>query len=819
MDRAPRVVVIGNGMVGARVVEEILARQQVDGTPRFQITMFGDEPYGNYNRILLSNVLNGAQSEREIFMNPLEWYERNGISLHAGVRVVSVDRERKVVVGANGVEEPYDWLIFATGSRPFVPPMEGTDKEGVFLFRTLDDCRQIAEYARDCETAIVLGGGLLGLEAARGLQTHDVRVTVVEVAPHLMVQQIDADGGAVLRKTLEGMGIAARTECRSSRIAGNGRATGLELADGTTLEADMVVISCGIRANSELARDCGLPVERGIVVDDQLRTSDPSIFAVGECAQHRGMVYGLVAPLYEQAQVLADVLTGASPHSLYLGSKLATKLKIMGVDLVSLGRVSDVHPGDEVVSYAEPEAGIYKRLIVRDGKLVAGYLLGNADNAATLLDLFNRDADVPARRAALLFPSDGAAGGGVKDLPNDVLVCSCHQVSKGKLLEAIGSGRCSMSTLAACTKAGTGCGGCKPVLVELLDAYAGNVPPDPRDDWYVPGVPYSKPELVREIRARGLRSVSAVFRELAGGQEDAASKMGLASLLRSLWNEEYEDERDARFINDRVHANIQKDATFSVIPRIYGGITSPDELRRIADVAERYEARMVKITGGQRIDILGVKKEDLPAIWRELGMPSGHAYTKAFRTCKTCVGTEFCRYGVGDSTALGVAAERRFQGIEFPHKVKLAASGCPRNCAESTVKDVGFVAVDDGWEIFIGGAAGSKVRAADLLCEVRTQEEALLLAGRFMQYYREHGKWMERTHAFVERIGIDRLRALLVDDVDGIAEQLDAEMQRAVDAYVDPWEEAKRPYHPEQFSGSLIPLESLGAPAAARSGR
>ncbi|HEY3283520.1 MAG TPA: nitrite reductase large subunit NirB [Armatimonadota bacterium] len=799
MQYQERLVVIGNGMVGAKTLEEILARDR----GRFSITVFGEEPHGCYNRILLSNVLNGAQSEDEVFTHTPAWYHQNDITLRAGVRVSSIDRERKVVVAEDGTEEPFDKLVIATGSRPFVPPMEGADKAGVFLFRTLADCREIAGYAKECRKAAVIGGGLLGLEAARGLATHGVEVSVVEVAPHLMVQQLDAEGAGVLQGVLEGMGLRILTGRATTRLVGNGRVQGLEFRDGETLDADMVVISCGIRANSEIARECGLEVDRGIKVDDQMRTSDESIFAVGECAQHRGVVYGLVAPLYEQAQVLADVLTGISPHSLYLGSKLATKLKVMGVELLSLGRLSDVAEDDEVVSYLEPRAGVYKKLVVRGGKLHAGCLLGESRNSGSLMDLFARDADVPDSRSVLLFPRQESGAGGIEDLPNEALICSCHQVTKKKLLSALDAGRCSVSTLGACTKAGTGCGGCKPLLQELIEAYAGGTPSDPADDWYVPGVPLSKPELMEEIRRRGLKSVSAVFRELAGGAEDPASKMGLASLLKAIWHEEYEDERDARFINDRVHANIQKDATYSVVPRIFGGVTSPEELRRIADAAEKFGAKMVKITGGQRIDLLGIRREDLPAIWDDLGMPSGHAYTKAMRTCKTCVGTEFCRYGVGDSTALGIRIERRFQGIEFPHKVKLAASGCPRNCAEATVKDIGVVAVDGGWEVYIGGAAGSRVRAGDLLCKVETPDEVLRVMGRFMQYYREHGKWMERTAAFVERVGIGLLRSVLVDDSEGICDRLDEEIQRAVDAYVDPWDEAGKPYHQTQFAGEL----------------
>jgi len=806
METRERLVIIGNGMVGARLAEEVQARDR----KRFEITMFGDEPYGNYNRILLSNVLNGSQAARDIFINPLEWYDRCGIQLNAGVRVTEIDRVNKAVVASDGSRQAYDRLVIATGSRPFVPPMAGTDKDGVFLFRTVDDCDAIASYAAKCMRAVVIGGGLLGLEAARGLLTHGVEVTIVEVAPHLMVQQLDGEGGAILRRTMEAMGVAVRLEALTSEILGDGRVTGLQFKDGSSLDTDMVVISCGIRPNSEIARECGLTVDRAILVDDQMRTDDPAIFAVGECAQHRGMVYGLVAPLYEQAQVAADVLTETSPNSLYLGSRLATKLKVMGVELVSMGRVTDVQPGDDVLRYVEESAGVYKKLVIRDGQLVAGCLLGDTANAGVLTDLFIRGADVPEKRSTLLFPAQ-EGGNDVRSIPNDALICSCHQVPKKSILSAIGSGRCSLNTIAACNKAGTGCGGCKPLIQDLIESYATNVTPDPRDSWYVPGVPFSKPDLVREVKARGIKSVSAVFRELADGIEDAGSKIGLASLLKSIWNDQYEDERDARFINDRVHANIQKDATFSVIPRMFGGVTSAAELRRIADVADKYNVPMVKVTGGQRIDLLGVRKEDLPAIWKELDMPSGHAYTKAFRTCKTCVGSEFCRFGVGDSTALGIAAERRYQGIEFPHKVKLAASGCPRNCAESTVKDIGFVAVDDGWEIYIGGAAGSKVRAGDLLCKVKTQEEVLLLTGRFMEYYREHGKYLERTHAFVERLGVDNLRRILVDDSEGIAAELDAGIQRAVDAYVDPWTEGERPYHPAQFRHDLIPVEALTA--------
>jgi nitrite reductase (NADH) large subunit len=801
-----RLVVIGNGMAGARLLEDVLAADP----DRFTVTVFGDEPYGNYNRILLSNVLNGTQDAKEIFLNPLAWYEDNGITLHAGQRVSRIDRAARVV-SSGDIAEPYDRLVIATGSKPFVPPIQGTTLHGVFVFRTLDDCRNIAEYASRCRRAVVIGGGLLGLEAAKGLMTHNLEVTVVEVAPWLMGVQLDEAGGAVLRQTIERLGLHVRTGTGTTHILGGREVTGVRFGDGTELPADMVVISAGIRPNVELAKECGLTCERGIVVDDQMRTSDADIFAVGECAQHRGMVYGLVAPLWEQTKVLADVLTGRDPERCYTGSKLTTKLKVMGVELASMGRVSDVQPGDEVVQFSEPGRNVYWKAIVRGGKLSAACLLGDLTPADTLNRLFLSESPVPDRRAELFFTGPGGLHPplaiSLADLPDSHQVCDCNGVSKGAICTAIRAGKCTVGAVGKATRAGTGCGSCKTLVKGLIEAVAGAVKADPSESWYVPAVPMDKPALVAEVRKRGLKSVSAVLRELGAG-EDEKSKNGLASLLKSLWNEEYIDERDARFINDRVHANIQKDGTFSVVPRIYGGVTSPDELIRIGEVAKKYDVPMVKITGGQRIDLLGVPKDRLPDVWRDLGMPSGYAYTKAFRTCKTCVGTDFCRYGTNDSTGLGIAIERRFQGIEFPAKVKMAVSGCPRNCAEATVKDIGVVATEGGeWEVVVGGAAGAGVRKADVLCRVPTQEEALRVIGRFMQYYRENARWLERTYDFVPRVGVERLRNILVHDSLGIGERLDREIQASIDAYVDPWLERDRPAYTGQFEDvRTVPL-------------
>ena len=808
-----RLVVVGNGMVGARFVEELIARGAGD---RYDIVMFGDEPHGNYNRIMLSGILAGTQEVEDTFINPLDWYARNDITLHAGVRVHAIDRDAKLVHGGKHVVEPYDVLVLATGSSPFVPPLKGLSshgsemKEGLFAFRTLDDCDRMISYVPKARTAAVIGGGLLGLEAARGLLERGLDVHVVHLRSHLMEMQLDPAAGALLKSTLEGMGVTVHLDKLTSEVLGEHRVEGLAFADGTSLPCDMVVVSAGIRPNVSLAFDAGLMVERGIVVTDELRCpGDPSVFAIGECAQHRGQLYGLVAPLWEQAKALADRLSGRIPDATYAGSRVSTKLKVMGVDLAVMGDQEPSSASDEVVTYSEPTRGIYKKLIVRGGRLGGAILLGDASAAPILLQAFDRASELPDNRAELLFQLSAAESAtGVADLPSSAQICNCNGVSKGALVAAVEAGHCTLKSLCESTRAGLGCGACKSQVQQVLEYAAGDlVREDPSVHFYVPGVPMTKTELVAAVRKRGLRSVSAVFAQLAGGNEDPASKAGLASLLRTIWGAEYDDERDARFINDRVHANVQKDGTFTVVPRIFGGVTTAAELRRIADVAEKYAVPMVKITGGQRIDLVGVRKHELPAMWKELGMPSGHAYTKSFRTCKTCIGSEYCRYGVGDSTTLGVQIERRYQGIEAPAKLKLATAGCPRNCSEATTKDIGAVAIEGGkWEIYVGGAAGGHVRKGDVLAVVDSHEAVLAYTGRFMQYYREHAKYLERTYDFVPRVGIEKLRSILVDDSEGICDALDAAIGAAVDAYVDPWQEAVDPVHPSQFADLLEPV-------------
>lgn len=805
-----KLVVVGNGMAGARFVEEMVA---LGGQDIYDIEVIGEESCGNYNRILLSGVLSGSHDADDIFINPLQWYEENDVTLHAGVRAIGIDRKGKMAYGSGGLLLPYDKLVIATGSSAVVPPMEGLYdddgdlKNGAFVFRTLDDCAAMIEHSGGAKRAAVIGGGLLGLEAARGLMNRGLDVDVVHLMGWLMDAQLDSLSGRLLQQSLEDLGVRFHLKKLTTAVLGDGHVTGIEFKDGETLDCDMVVISAGIRPNVDLARMAGLHVRRGILVNDGLTCrNDQDIYAIGECAEHRGQVYGLVAPLWEQARVLAERLTGRNADSAYAGSRVSTKLKVMGVELAVAGEKEPLDEDDEVVTYVEPNRNVYKKVIVREGKVKGAILLGDGLTMPRILQAFDRGESLPENRSELLFPlaSDAGSTLNVEDMPDDAQICNCNGVTKGKIIAAVDNGCRSLKAVCDATRAGTGCGSCKTQVQAVLELAAdGLVADDPSAHYYVPGIPLTKPELVGAVKAMELKSVSQVFEQLAGGAEEAGSKQGLASLLRTIWGAEYEDERDARFINDRVHANIQNDGTFSVVPRIYGGVTTPEQLRRIADAAEKYEAKMVKITGGQRIDLLGIPKERLPEVWQEVGMPSGHAYTKSFRTCKTCVGTDFCRFGLGDSTGLGIQIEKRFQGIESPHKMKLAVSGCPRNCAESTTKDVGATAIEGGrWEVYIGGAAGSRVRKGDVLCVTESHDETTLMMGRFMQYYRENARYLERTYDFVERLGIEHLRQILVEDSEGICARLDQDMQGAVDAYRDPWLEAADPVHPNQFASA-----------------
>ncbi|MGY1653704.1 nitrite reductase large subunit NirB [Geodermatophilus sp. SYSU D01119] len=819
LDARARLVVVGNGMAGARFVEEVLER---GGGEQFRITVFGDEPHGNYNRIMLSPVLAGETHEDDIVLNSHDWYADNDVTLRAGVRVERIDTAAKLVYAGDGTATPYDHLVLATGSGSFIPPMAGVRRAdggllpGVYGFRTIDETRDMLAATRRCRRAVVMGGGLLGLEAARALQGHGLAVELVHAMPHLMNAQLDAEAGAILKRSVEALGITVHLDVLATEVLGTDAVEGVVLKDGRRIDCDLLVVAAGVRPHTDVAVRSGLEVERGIVVDDQLRTDDPDVYAIGECAQHRGSVYGLVAPAWEHATVLADVLTGTDPTAEYHGSRTATKLKVAGVDVATMGVNAPERDSDEFLVISEPRRGVHMSVVIRDDRLVGATLLGDTRKVAYLTQAFDRGTALPEERIRLLVDlSDGKEEVGVADMPAESQVCNCNGVTKGAICGAVADGCGSVGAVMDRTRAGKGCGSCKSLVKQVVEwAADGEVAEDPAASWYVPGIPLAKPALVAAIREQDLRSVSAVFAALApGGKEDARSKMGLTSLLKMVWGSDFVREKDAEFVNDRVHANIQRDGTFSVVPQMKGGVTTPAQLRRIAEVAEKYEVPMVKVTGGQRIDLLGVRKEDLPAVWEDLGMPSGYAYGKSMRTVKTCVGSDFCRFGLGDSTQLGVDLETRFQGIESPAKMKLAVVGCPRNCAEAYVKDVGVVAVGNGkWEVYVGGAAGATVRKGDLLATVDSPEAVLELTGRFLQYYRENANWLERTYDFVPRVGLEHLRRVLLEDAEGICADLDAAMQRSVDAYRDPWgQDGRTPATPGQFATSLplVPLPQV----------
>jgi nitrite reductase (NADH) large subunit len=794
-------VIVGNGMAGVACLEQILKH-----SPKFNITVFGDETHANYNRILLSSVLAGERSADDITINSLEWYQQNNIGLRLGVRVIDVDPVRRIVKGEDRSVTSYDKLLLATGSNAFLPPISGLDKENVFTFRNLDDTRAMLQAAGPGVKAVVIGGGLLGLEAARGLQAQGCDVTVIHLLETLMNMQLDMTGGVYLQQKMEQIGVRVLTSRVTQRLLGNGKVEGLEFANGELMEADLVVIAAGIRPNVDLGRKAGLQINRGIVVNDYMETSDPNIFAVGECVEHNGQVFGLVAPLLEQGKVLAATITG-NKEPTFTGWTPAAKLKVMGVDVFSAGEFLETE-GTEVVRYEDPTLGVYKKLLVKDNRLAGVVLVGDGSDSNRYMDWLRTNADLIARRKNLLFPEPVSdQGTSVAEIPNSETICGCMGVSKGAIISAIHEkGIRTLAQLKECTRASAGCGSCTATCQQLLKAVAPEFEEETKK--HLCGcLPFTQENLREIIHTQKLKSVQDVLDIYGNSVGCEVCKPALSYLVDVVWCGEHSEDRSARFINDRVHANIQRDGTFSVVPRMRGGVTSPAELRRIADVAEKYKVKMVKVTGSQRIDLLGIKKSDLPAVWAELGMPSGQAYTKGVRMVKTCVGTEFCRFGVQDAVHTGIELERRLENLYTPHKTKMGVTGCPRNCAEVTVKDIGLVGQEGSWQVVVGGAAGKRVRKADLLITVETTEEALNAAMLFFQYYRENANFLERTYDFVERVGIEKVRKETAYAPEKQKKALLRRLQKSKALSRDAWLERANPVHPTQFV-QIQPMET-----------
>ncbi|MBV9453743.1 MAG: NAD(P)/FAD-dependent oxidoreductase [Rubrobacter sp.] len=796
MSERLKVAVAGNGIAGAAFVDELLK----ENPEEVSITLYGAEKVGTYNRVRLSEYMAGAVGLEELGMRPKEWYEECGIDLRLGVRVLEVNTEKQRVSGSDGKSVAYDKLVFATGSESFVPPIPGRHKEGVFVFRTVEDVERMLEATP--ERAVVVGGGLLGLEAAWGLVARGAKVTVVDLAGHLMSQQLDKTAGIMLRREIEKMEVGVRLGAFTEEITGGGKVRGVRLRDGEELAADTVVICAGIRPNVELAQACGINTNRGIIVDDHLQTSACNVYAVGECAEHEGVVYGLVAPALEQVRVAARCVLGDKEVASYRGSVASATLKVMGVDVTSAGNVYGEEEDSEAIVSSDPLNGVYRKVVIRNGKVVGAVLLGDVSGAPQLTTAVRRAT--PAEEVVELTLGSATKAFETLPLSDDAQICDCNGVSKEQIVVAITKKDAnSISAVGAATKAGTGCGSCKPLIKQILEE-ALDTPVEEEKNHLCKCMRLSSEDIRGILRERKIRSVSALGEACGAGKACPDCKVGLAYVVSEVNANRHEEERHARHINDRVHANIQKDGTFSVVPRIHGGVTNPDQLRRIADVAEKYGARMVKITGGQRLDILGLKKKDLPRAWEDLGMPSGFAYTKAVRTVKTCVGTDFCRYGVGDSTGLGIRMEKAFENLYTPAKVKMGCSGCPRNCAEATVKDIGVVAVEGGWKVYVAGAAGMSVRAADELATVENPEEVMKVTSAFLQYYRENAEYKERTYDFVPRVGLEKIRSVILDEESGEPERLRRRLREAKEASFDPWEvERQQNKTKNQFAGVI----------------
>ncbi|WP_078547799.1 nitrite reductase large subunit NirB [Litchfieldia alkalitelluris] len=782
-----KLILVGNGMAGVRAIEEILKTN----SNMFEITIFGSEPHPNYNRILLSKVLQGDTEVKDITLNNWEWYKENNITLYTGESVTKIDSENKVVYTDKDRTESYDELILATGSLPFILPIPGADKKGVTAFRDIKDTDEMLATSKKYKKAAVIGGGLLGLEAARGLLNLGMEVSVIHIASSLMERQLDQTAGKMLQKELENQGMNFLLEKHTEAIIGNERVEAVTFKDGTQIEADLVVMAVGIRPNVELGKDGGLAVNRGIVVNDYMETSVPHIYAVGECAEHNGIPYGLVAPLFEQGKVLAKQICGEETKP-YKGSVLSTQLKVSGVEVFSAGDFIEDEE-KKALKVFDDQDGVYKKLVFKGNKIVGAVLFGDSRDGNRLFSMIKKQEDVSdTMKVAILQPTGGESTESfVATMSDDEIICGCNGVSKGTIVHAIHEKSCTtVDQIKGCTSATRSCGGCKSLVSDLLQHTLGSDFDSSSQKEAVCGcTSLSRDEVVEEIRAKGLTHVKEVMHVLDWNSSEGCSKCrpAINYYLGMVNPTTYKDERESRFVNERMHANIQKDGTYSVVPRMYGGVTNANDLRKIADVVDKYEIPLVKVTGGQRIDLFGVKKEDLPSVWEELDMPSGFAYGKSLRTVKTCVGEQFCRFGTQDSMGLGIVLEKKFEGLQTPHKVKMAVSACPRSCAESGFKDIGFIGIDGGWELYVGGNGGTHVRGGDLLYKVKTDEEAIEITGAYLQYYRETANYLERTSAWIERVGLEHVKSVLDDKSQ--RDELNARMDATLSVYKDPWKE------------------------------
>ena len=809
-----KLIIIGAGMASGRMLETLY-----EAGADWDVTLFNAEPRGTYNRIMLSPVLSGEKTFEEIVTHDAQWYEDHGVTCRFGEKVVAVDKAAKTVTAENCDVLSYDKLVFATGSNPFIIPLPGHDLDGVIAYRDLEDTEAMMALGdKENASAVVIGGGLLGLEAAAGLHARGVDVTVVHLMGHLMERQLDEAAGYLLRKELVGRGIKVLCSSNSKEILGeNGKVRALLLENGTELPCDLLVMAVGIRPNTALGAEAGLAVGRGIHVDDHMVTSDADILAIGECVEHNGAVFGLVAPLYDQAKVAAATLMGQ--EATFVQKDVSTKLKVTGCDLFSAGDFAEGEDREDIV-FRDPARGVYKRLVLQNNRIIGAVMYGDTADGNWFFGKIKDGEDVSEMRDTLIFGPAFQGGAAVDPLaavaalPDDAEICGCNGVCKGTIVNAINDGATDLDAVRAVTKASNSCGTCTGLVEQVLAVTLG-------DDFVLPTAKsicgcteLTHEDVRRLIKSQELKSQEAVWQELGWTSRNGCHvcRPAINYYLLADWPLEYQDDPQSRFVNERNHANIQKDGTYSVVPRMWGGITTPDELRAIADAAEKYNVPTVKVTGGQRIDLLGVKKEDLPAMWYDLnkaGMVSGHAYSKGLRTVKTCVGSDHCRFGTQDSTGLGIKLEKLLWGSWTPHKVKLGVSGCPRNCAEATCKDVGIICVDSGYEVSVAGAAGMDVKETELLAKVTTEQEAIDVTTAYIQLYRENAKYLDRGYKYVAKVGLDWVKEQVVDDLENRAALVERfEISQSV-YRTDPWAE-----HAREKADTYQPLADLTMEAA-----
>ena len=803
-------IVIGNGMVGHKFLERMVAK---GATETWNLTTFCEEPRVAYDRVHLSEFFTGKTADDLSLVAP-GFYPENTIQVHLGDKAVSIDRTHKTVTSANGMVLPYDHLVLATGSYPFVPPIQGKEAQGTFVYRTIEDLEAMAAYAKQCKTGVVIGGGLLGLECANALKSMGLATHVVEFAPRLMPVQIDELGGAVLRDKIEAMGVGVHVNKSTTEIVMDeaGRVCKMLFADGSELQTDMIVFSAGIRPRDELARECGLDVgdRGGIVINEQCQTSDPAIYAIGECALYNQRIYGLVAPGYTMASVAADNLCDGS--SSFTGADMSTKLKLLGVDVASFGDGFSKTPGAKDLTLIDTSQGTYKKLVLNEAgdRVLGGILIGDASAYGTLLQMMQNDMAVPPYAEDLLVPPrEGAAivSMGVDSLPDSAQICSCNNVTKGDICAAIQAGNLTeIGTVKKCTTAGTGCGGCVPLVTDLLKMEMKKAGLEVKNH-LCEHFTHSRQELYHLVRTQGIQTFEELLVLYGEGKGCEICKPAIASILASIWNDHILDEPHAGLqdTNDAFLANIQRDGTYSVIPRIPGGEITPEKLIVLGEVARDFDL-YTKITGAQRIDLLGARVDQLPLIWERLvaaGFESGHAYGKALRTVKSCVGSTWCRFGVQDSTSLAIALELRYRGLRAPHKLKGAVSGCTRECAEAQGKDFGVIATEKGWNLYVCGNGGIKPQHAVLLAADVDQETLIKYCDRFLMFYIRTANRLERTATWLNKLegGIEYLKQVVIDDSLGICAQLEAEMTYQVATYACEWKQAvEDPTKRQRFS-------------------